>query len=380
MARYRSRAERRLINRMYIVLLVIVAGITVLVVSKVLTGSKAGPKIADGNTPPQTLSITSSTTEATQQEHPIEQSHPMQPAQENPFNPEQTSPVEPQPTVTEQTQPIKPEPVQDIAAVEHPDVPSVSPNVEAGNMITKALSLLKEQPSKIIQVRDMLNPVLQMPLNAEQRAAVKKQLADLSDSWLLSRTIFKDDNICESYVVKSGDVLENIGKRFKVPYEFLQTINGISQPSSLRAGQTIKVVHGPFRAVVYRSAFTLDIYLQNTYVRSFKVTLGKESSETPKGLWRVRSGGKSEKPIWTSPEGKVIYPNDPEYPLGSRWIGLEGLDENTKDKQGFGIHGTKDADAIGTAASHGCIRLNNGEAIMVYNMLIPVESLVEVAD
>ena len=379
MARYRSRAERRFINRMYIVLLVLFAGVTVVVVSKVLTGKKAGPKPVDGNTPPAVLSSTGSASETQRRNPTAELLLPASPpVQENPVNTVQELVVEPEPVAP--VQPVRQEPVQEKPPVELAALPSVSPNVEAGNMIAKALVLLKEQPTKIIQVRDMLNPVLQMPLNAEQRSAVKKQLAELSDSWLFSRTVFRDDNLCESYVVKSGDVLENIGKRYKIPYEFIQTVNSISQPSSLRAGQTIKVVNGPFRVVVYRSTFTMDVYLQNTYVRSFAVTLGKTSTETPKGLWRVRSGGKNEKPIWTNPEGKVIHPDDPEYPLGSRWIGLEGLDENTKDKQGFGIHGTKDMNTIGTAASLGCIRLNNGEAIQVYNMLMPVESLVEVAD
>ncbi len=375
MARYRSRAERRFINRMYIVLLVLVAGVTVVVVSKVLTGKKAGPKPADGNTPPQALSSTGGTAETPQPNLPSELLLPTQQetVRDNSVEPEPVAPVQPEP--------VQLEPVQEPAVEPVITPPSVSPNVEAANMIAKALALLKEQPTKIIQVRDMLNPVLQMPLNAEQRSAVKKQLAELSDSWLFSRTVFRDDSLCENYVVKSGEVLENIGKRYKVPYEFIQTVNGISQPSSLRAGQTIKVVNGPFRVVVYRSTFTLDVYLQNTYVRSFKVTLGKTSTETPKGLWRVRSGGKQVKPVWTNPNtGKLVQPDDPEYPLGSRWIELEGLDENTKDKIGFGIHGTKEKEAIGTAASLGCIRLNNGEAILVYNMLVPIESLVEVAD
>jgi len=103
--------------------------------------------------------------------------------------------------------------------------------------------------------------------------------------------------------------------------------------------------------------------------------------ETPTGLWRVKPGGKLEKPIWTNPvDGKTYHPEDPDYPLGSRWIGLEGLAGTAEDRTGFAIHGTKDPEQIGTAGSQGCIRMHNGEAILVYDLLIPTFSQVEVTD
>jgi lipoprotein-anchoring transpeptidase ErfK/SrfK len=166
-----------------------------------------------------------------------------------------------------------------------------------------------------------------------------------------------------------------------VPYEVLMEVNKISRPESLPAGETIKIINGPFHAKVYRSTFTMDVYLQNTFVRSFPVGLGKEGMETPTGLWRVKVGGKLEKPIWTNPlDGRRYYPEDPDYPLGSRWIGLEGLEGAAKDRTGFAIHGTKEPEQLGAAGSQGCIRLDNGAAILVYNLLFPGDSLVEVTD
>jgi lipoprotein-anchoring transpeptidase ErfK/SrfK len=190
-----------------------------------------------------------------------------------------------------------------------------------------------------------------------------------------------DDPLCESYQVRSGDRLETIGDKYKVPYEILKTINRISRPEALQAGLPIKVVKGPFHAKVYRSTFTMDVYLQNTFVRSFRVGLGKPGMETPTGLWRVKSDGKLERPIWTNPiDGKTYHPEDPDYPLGSRWIALEGLSGEAKNRTGFAIHGTKDPEQIGTAGSQGCIRMHNGDAILVYNMMFPSLSQVEVVD
>jgi LysM repeat protein len=259
--------------------------------------------------------------------------------------------------------------------------PTVEPNPEAAALITEAAALLNEKPGKIVEARDKLNQALRIPMSPQQRSSVKGQLSELSDQWLLSRTILPDDPLCESYQVRSGDLLTTIGDTYKVPYEILMTINHISRPESLQAGLPIKVIKGPFHAKVYRSTFTMDLYLQNTFVRSFQVGLGKAGMETPTGLWRVKQDGKLVTPIWTNPvDGKTYHPEDPDYPLGSRWIALEGLSGEAKNRTGFAIHGTKEPEQIGTAGSQGCIRMHNGDAILIYNMMYPGLSQVEIVD
>jgi lipoprotein-anchoring transpeptidase ErfK/SrfK len=111
------------------------------------------------------------------------------------------------------------------------------------------------------------------------------------------------------------------------------------------------------------------------------VGLGKPGYETPTGLWRVRPGGKAHATSWRDPDSGIVYqPEDPDYPLGSRWIALDGLSGEAKGRDGFGIHGTKEPDQIGKAGSRGCIRMFNGEVIQVYNMLVPGLSRIEVID
>jgi lipoprotein-anchoring transpeptidase ErfK/SrfK len=141
------------------------------------------------------------------------------------------------------------------------------------------------------------------------------------------------------------------------------------------------VIHGPFHAKVNRSTFTLDLYLQDMSVRSFKVGLGKSGYETPTGHWRVQDHGKLVKPPWTDPDtGRLYKSTDPDYPLGSRWIGLEGVDGTAKGRTGFAIHGTKEPEQIGAAGSRGCIRMYNGDAELMYNLLVPLNSQVDVID
>jgi lipoprotein-anchoring transpeptidase ErfK/SrfK len=266
-------------------------------------------------------------------------------------------------------------------------VPPVSPqspanaqlNPEAAKLVADADNDLKG--GKFIAARDKLSDAVRMLQGSPQQAGVKTKLEQLSQMWLYGADVLKGDTLCSTYTVRPGDSLEIIGKKYKVPYEFLMEINKITRPESLQAGQPLKVVNGPFHAIVSRSNYTMDIYLQTTYVRSFRVGLGKEGMDTPTGLWRVSMGGKLIKPRWTDPKtGKTYEPEAPDYPLGSRWIGLDGIDGDAKGRKGFAIHGTKDPQTIGTRSSQGCIRLFNGEAIMVYNMMMPGQSEVRVVD
>jgi len=291
--------------------------------------------------------------------------------------------VAPQLEVIEMPEPetVTPEPDVLQIAPEPELAETVEPSSEADLLIAKGAGLIGQGTSGIIEARECLNQALRMPMSPKQREYVKTQLSELSNIWLFSRTILPNDPLCESYRIRPGDIFEVIGKQHKVPYEILMDINGITNPRSLQAGQSRKVINGPFHAKVYRSTFTMDVYLQNTYVRSFTVGLGKPGRETPTGVWRLRPGGKAYATSWRDPDtGRLYQPEDPDYPLGSRWMALDGLSGEAKGREGFGIHGTKEPDQIGTAGSRGCIRMYNGEAIKVYNMLIDGLSQVEVTD
>ena len=242
---------------------------------------------------------------------------------------------------------------------------------EVDDLITEAIALISAKPGRIIDARDRLNEAMSMPMNEQQRAFVKKQLSELADKWLFSGAVFEQDKLCGSYKVELGDKLKTIGRRFKVPYEVLMKINNITRPKALRAGETIKVINGPFHARIYRSAFTMDLYLQDTFVRSFPVVLGRPGMETPTGYWVVRPDGKLISPTWTDTyTGKTYEAQDPDYPLGSRWIGLEGVEGSAKGRTGFAIHGTTAQEELGTARSRGCIRLYDENVILVYDLLV----------
>ena len=246
--------------------------------------------------------------------------------------------------------------------------------------VAEALAILNADPGRLIEVRDKLSEIVKGPMTVAQGQLVRTQLSALADRWLFGPSVYPGDTLCQSYLVKPGDQLRFIGERLKVPYETLMTINRLPRAEALKAGQTIKVVNGPFHARICRSTFTLDVYLQTTFVKSYAVGLGKPGRETPTGWWVVKPGDKLVKPQWTDETGHVFRPDDPDYPLGSRWIGLEGIEGDAVGRTGFAIHGTNDPNQIGRQGSLGCIRLHNGDAVAVYNMLEPGLSKVQVVD
>jgi len=293
--------------------------------------------------------------------------------------------VEPQPESTASEPAPASAPADIASALGRDATPTPAPqgdeNAQAAAIIAEAMALNRSEPGSALEVRDKLNGTLELPLSETQRRTVKNELSKLADEWLFGPAVFPGDKLCDTYPVKSGDLLQVIGRRHKVPYEIIMQINNIRRPESLQAGRTLKVINGPFHAKVCRSTFTLDLYLQDVYVRSFKVGLGAPGTETPTGLWRVQEGGKLVQPPWYDKVTNRTYrASDPDYPLGSRWVALDGVDGEAKDRTGFAIHGTKDPDQIGAAGSRGCIRMYNGDAILIYNLLVPLYSKVTVVE
>ena len=296
------------------------------------------------------------------------------PAQPQP----QTRDIEPTPVAETPAEPGEPDIQPAVVIPALPVVPvggSADPKVSA--MILRAADLANA--NRVVEARDVLNGALALTMTAQQRTYVRTQLSRISQEWLFSRSVLPEDRLCTAYRVQPGDHLTSIAARCKVPYELLMDINGIKRPELLKAGETIKVINGPFHVRIYRSTYTMDVYLQNTLVRTYNVGLGKPGHETPTGLWVVKN--RMIKPRWTDPDtGRVYEPTDPDYPLGSRWIGLEGKKGAALGRDGFAIHGTNKPEEIGTNTSRGCIRLHNGDAVTVYNMLKEGLSQVEVMD
>jgi len=102
-----------------------------------------------------------------------------------------------------------------------------------------------------------------------------------------------------------------------------------------------------------RSSYTLRLWENLKLVKTYTVAVGMEGLETPEGLYAIQE--KAENPTWNVPEsdwagslaGQSIPPG-PSNPIKARWMGIY---------EGAGIHGTEETYSLGSAASHGCIRM-----------------------
>lgn len=180
-------------------------------------------------------------------------------------------------------------------------------------------------------------------------------------------------------------LLELISEKFHCFPELIGELNGIGPDADLSVGQKLKVpnVERPFDAGsvekriaersgdgsveirILRNAEILEVYEKGRIVHSFPVTPGSERIPAPAGDWKIdvvawmpefrydkqmlEEGRRSE--------NAHLLPPGPNNPVGIVWMGI--------NKDGIGIHGTAEPDAIGRNASSGCVRLSNWDALVV---------------
>jgi lipoprotein-anchoring transpeptidase ErfK/SrfK len=190
-------------------------------------------------------------------------------------------------------------------------------------------------------------------------------------------------------------LLTFIEERYHASPDFLKKLNPGKNLDDLKAGDIVRVPNvAPFKLedikehklpdhpeFALRSVFVsvedkmLDLYDGPRLIASFPITPGSKSLPAPPGVWTIIG-------IYTMPEFRwdeaMLYhgrrsanafeiPPGPRNPVGILWAGL--------DRIGIGIHGTSSPETIGRAASHGCIRLANWDALKFSTMIttgIPV--------
>jgi lipoprotein-anchoring transpeptidase ErfK/SrfK len=155
-----------------------------------------------------------------------------------------------------------------------------------------------------------------------------------------------------------------VGRRVKAPVR-------ITHPKVTEADLAAKY---PVLLVADRGAFKLRLYKKLQLVKEYPVAVGAVGFDTPAGLYHIQN--KQVDPTWNVPDsdwagdlaGKSIPPG-PDNPLKARWMGIY---------DGAGIHGTEETYSLGTAASHGCLRMAIPDVIELYDQ-VPVGAPIYIA-
>ena len=122
----------------------------------------------------------------------------------------------------------------------------------------------------------------------------------------------------------------------------------------------------PTYITVDRSSFTLRLYENLKLAKEYTVAVGAQGFDTPAGVYDVQS--MQVDPVWSVPNsdwagdlaGTTVPGGAPENPLKARWIGFNGA---------AGIHGTSDVGSLGSAASHGCVRMDVPDVIELFEQV-----------
>jgi len=104
------------------------------------------------------------------------------------------------------------------------------------------------------------------------------------------------------------------------------------------------------------------VYNSDVVIASYPIAVGKKGWETPTGNFRVMY--MQHDPIWRHPITDQVFEPGPNSPLGERWIGFWSDGRNQ-----IGFHGTPDIEVLGTAISHGCLRMRNPDVRLLYEQV-----------
>jgi hypothetical protein len=109
----------------------------------------------------------------------------------------------------------------------------------------------------------------------------------------------------------------------------------------------------------------LHVYRDGKRVRSFRVAVGKKQYPTPKGKFRIHRIDWN--PDWTPPDSDwangshYTPPGHRDNPMGRARLVY---------KAPYSIHGTREVDSLGRAASHGSVRMANKDVIELGRLLM----------
>ncbi|MEA5008956.1 L,D-transpeptidase [Clostridium tyrobutyricum] len=101
-----------------------------------------------------------------------------------------------------------------------------------------------------------------------------------------------------------------------------------------------------YNIIINTKTHTLTLFKDNIIYKNYKVAVGKPSTPTPKGNFKIIN--------------RVINPGGPFW---ARWLGLNTPSGN------YGIHGTNNPSSIGKSVSNGCIRMFNNQVIELSNIV-----------
>lgn len=136
-----------------------------------------------------------------------------------------------------------------------------------------------------------------------------------------------------------------------------------SKPEPIQPSATVQTeISETLKLELRLSERQLLVYRGEMLIANYAVAVGREGWQTPTGEFSVFQ--KQSDPTWEHPFTGELVPPGPDNPLGSRWIGFWSDGQNS-----IGFHGTPDESVMGSAVSHGCVRMRNEDVQALYELV-----------
>jgi hypothetical protein len=232
------------------------------------------------------------------------------------------------------------------------------------NQQAPALALAYSQVLKATYGRDDLNGLAQQ--------LIDERLAPLAAKLFFSPTPYLKDSTGLFELVPIDDKLDNIGRKYGMSYQFINIMRGSDAEDGLyHAGDQIKVVNVKEKGYfmhIDKAEFHMDVFVGDVFIRRYPIGHGAPETPTPAGTTEIRA--REKYPQWTDPKTKRVFQyGEDGHILGPVWLAFT----NSLGRSGLGIHGYTGADGNATEvlASNGCIRMDNDQALELYNIVVP---------
>lgn len=185
-------------------------------------------------------------------------------------------------------------------------------------------------------------------------AGARPLSAQVVDTTATPDTTKKPDSTRSINAAKKADT--TVGRRDTTPA-------AVVAPTSLKS---VGKVDGPVRLSADLSERQLTVVAGNGAIRTFAVAIGTKAYPTPTGTFRIKRIVWN--PSWVPPDSKWAKgkkakgPGEPGNPMKVAKIFFQEPD--------YYIHGTAAVNSLGTADSHGCLRMSPDEVAELAQFLM----------
>jgi hypothetical protein len=130
----------------------------------------------------------------------------------------------------------------------------------------------------------------------------------------------------------------------------------------------VTMTYTDMKLTVHLSQFSAELSQAGSVLATYKIATGTAENPTPVGTFFVK---------------ELVAPSNPKGAYGPLAYGLSAHSTTLLDTEAFkdgviGIHGTNTPEKLGTAASHGCIRLRNEDVLDLQKRQVPLGMKVEI--